>query len=569
MKLVLAVLAVLGVLSDKDSIDRIVADAWQYRIEHEPELRLQEGLPVENLPEISEENSRKELAAWRGFLERLARIDPASLSHDDWLTWAVLEWELKQGVELADHLALISPITPYTLPLPGLHEIYTRHTFSKPENLDRYLKLLRQYPRYVGQLQARVEWQRSKGFLLPKGTVDQMVPMFRAFAQPPERSLFAVAPDRLPKGSEAFRAQVAKIVQEEINPALERFAAMLEGDYRKAAPEGVGMGQYPGGPDAYRFLVRLYTGLDVTPEEVHRRGLEEVARLEARMAEIRRQVGFEGTQRQFNDHLRAHPRWLAKTPEEVGERLMAPMRKIEPLIGRYFQRIPKAPYGVKRLDPALEGSVTYGRYNQPVAGDPSGWYRFNGSKLDQRPLVNAAALIYHELLPGHHFQIALQLENESLPQVRRSLYHTAFVEGWGEYASELGIEMGLYDDPYALYGRLAMDMFLSNRLVVDTGMNALGWPRSRAIEYMRERVLETEVQIGTETLRYSASMPGQALAYKMGSAKIWELRRRAERELGPKFDLRRFHEAVLGSGSLPLSVLERHVEWWIGQERAR
>ncbi|MEA2562416.1 MAG: hypothetical protein QOH06_3920 [Acidobacteriota bacterium] len=570
MKLALVLLALLA---NNDSLDRIVADTWQYRLDHEPVLRLQQGLPVESLPEISEESSRQETAAYRMFLERLKRIDPASLKHEDWLTWAVLEWELKQGVAAADHLALLSQITPYTLPLPAVHEVYTRHTFSSREDLASYLRLLRQYPRWVGQLQAQAEWQRTKGFLIPKETVDQMVPLFRAFAQPAERSLFAVAPDRLvpiePKESEAFHAQVAKVIKEELNPALERLAAMLEGDYRKAAPERVGLGQYPGGPEAYRFLVRYHTGLDATPEEVHRRGLDEVARLEARMAEIRRQLGIQGTPRQFHDLLRTDPRFLAKTPEEVGERLMAPVRKIEPLIGRYFQRLPKAPYGVKRLDPALEGSWTFGLYKQPGPADPSGWYLFNGSKLDQRPLVGAAALIYHELLPGHHFQIALQLENVGLPKLRSNLYHTAFVEGWAEYASELGIEMGLYDDPYALYGRLAMDMFLSNRLVVDTGMNALGWPRSKAIEYMQDRLLETPIQIGTETLRYSTSMPGQALAYKMGSAKIWELRRQAERELGPKFDLRRFHEAVLSSGSLPLSVLERHVEWWIGQEKAR
>lgn len=575
MKLLLVLLALFSQdsLDRIDSIDRIVADAWQYRLDHEPELRMQEGLPVESLPEISEESSRQEVAALRGFLERLARIDAASLSHEDWLTWAVLEWELKHGVEAADHLAFHFQLTPYTFPLRTIHEVYARHAFSSREDLDRYLRLLRQYPRYVGQIQARAEWQRTKGVLIPKPTVDQMVPLTRAFAQPAERSLFAVDPARLeridPQEADAFRAQVAAIIRDEVNPALERLAAMLEGDYRKAAPDAVGVGQYPGGPEAYRFLVRLYTGLDVTPEEVHRRGLEEVARLEARMAEIRRQVGFEGTQRQFNDHLRADPRWLAKTPEEVGERLMVPVRRIEPLIGKYFQRIPKAPSGVKRLDPALEASMTFGFYRQPVAGDPSGWYLYNGSSLEQRPLVGAAALIYHELLPGHHFQIALALENDSLPRIRRNLFHTAFVEGWAEYASELGIEMGLYDDPYALYGRLAMDMFLSNRLVVDTGMNALGWPRSKAVEYMEDRVLETPVQIGTETLRYSTSMPGQALAYKMGSAKIWELRRRAERELGPKLDLRRFHEAVIGSGSLPLSVLERHVEWWIAQEKAR
>ncbi|HET9229022.1 MAG TPA: DUF885 domain-containing protein [Thermoanaerobaculia bacterium] len=568
MKLLLALLLVFA---DKDSLDRIVADTWQHRLVNEPALRLQEGLPVESLPDLSDDRWRQEAAFARGALERLARIDAAALSHDDWLTHAVLKWELEQAVEAERHADLDIQITPYAFPLRVTHEVFTRHTFSSQDDAARYLRLLKQYPRHIGQIQARAERQRSKGILIPRETVDQMVPLIRAFIQPPEQSLFTVAPERLGnlEGKEAFGAQVAKIIQEEINPSLERLAGILGEDYRKAAPDRVGLGQYPGGPEAYRFAVRVYTGLDVTPEEVHRRGLEEVARLEARMAEIRRQVGFEGTQREFNDKLRTDPRFLAKTPEEVGERLMAPVRKIEPLIGKYFLRTPKAPYGVKRLDPALEGSMTFGFYQQPMPADPAGSYLFNGSKLDQRPLAGAAALIYHELLPGHHFQIALQLENESLSPLRQNLYHTAFVEGWAEYASELGIEMGLYDDPYALYGRLAMDMFLSNRLVVDTGMNALGWPRSKAVEFMRERLLETAVQIDSETLRYSTSIPGQALAYKMGSAKIWELRRRAERELGPKFDIRQFHEAVLGNGSLPLSVLERHIDWWIAQQKER
>lgn len=568
MKLLLAFLLLFA---EKDSLDRVVADTWQHQLANSPTLQMQEGLPVENLPDLSSELWDREAAFARGILDRLAKIDTASLSHEDWLTHAVLQWEMEQTVEAGRHQALDVQITPYAFPLRLTHEIFTRHTFASPEDAARYLRLLKQYPRHIGQIQARAEQQRSKGILISRHTVDQMIPLIRAFIQPPERSLFTVAPERLGKlaEKEAFGAQVAKIVQEEINPSLERLAGMLEGDYRKAAPEGVGLSQYPGGSEAYRFMVALYTGLNVTPEEVHRRGLEEVARLEARMAEIRRQVGFAGTQREFNDQLRTDPRFLARTPEEVGERLMAPVRKIEPLIGKYFLRTPKAPYGVQRLDPALEGSMTFGFYQQPMPTDPSGWYLFNGSKLDQRPLAGAAALIYHELLPGHHFQIALQLENESLPALRRNLYHTAFVEGWAEYASELGVEMGLYDDPYALYGRLAMDMFLSNRLVVDTGMNALGWPRSKAVELMRERLLETDVQIDSETLRYSTSIPGQALAYKMGSAKIWELRRRAERELGPRFDIRQFHEAVLGSGSLPLSVLERHIDWWIAQQKGR
>jgi uncharacterized protein (DUF885 family) len=213
--------------------------------------------------------------------------------------------------------------------------------------------------------------------------------------------------------------------------------------------------------------------------------------------------------------------------------------------------------------------MTFGYYDPPDHDKPSGRYRFNGSRLGERTMVTAAPLIYHELVPGHHFQIALQRENEELPPLRRESFATAFVEGWAEYASDLAGEMGLYREPYDRYGRLAMDMFLSTRLVVDTGMNAFGWSLEQARQFMRGHVLESETQIGTETLRYSVDLPGQALAYKLGSSKIRELRERAEAELGERFDVRRFHDAVLSPGALPLPVLEEHVGWWIAQEKRR
>lgn len=566
----LLLLAAAAPAPEGESLSRIVADFQQYRLEIEPAFRIRRGLPVETLADLSEGWFRKETAYQRSLLERLARIDAATLSHEDDLTLQVLRWNLEQEVRLVDHLGVQFLVTPHAFPLPATNEVFERQAFAGRADLDRYLRLLRQYPGHVGQIQAWTERQQARGILVPKETVDQMVPLIRSYSSEP--GPFAVAPERLgkiePKEAEAFRAEVAKVVKAEVVPSLERLAAYLEGDYRKAAPDRVGLGQYPGGLAFYRDLVRFHTGLDVTPEQVHQRGLDEVKRIEGEMAEIRRKLGFAGTLRQFNDSLRTDPRFLAKTPEEVEARLLAPVRKIEPLIGRWFQTLPKAPYGVRRMNPALEGSWTFGTYQLPTPEDPTGRYLYNGSKLDQRPLVNAAALIYHELLPGHHFQLALQMENPALPDFRRDLFHTAFVEGWGEYASELGIEMGLYDDPYALYGRLAMDMFLSNRLVVDTGMNALGWPRSQAVEYMRDHILESEVQIGSETLRYSVGMPGQALAYKMGSLKLRELRSRAERELGSGFDLRRFHDALLGNGSLPLGVLERHIDWWIAKEKS-
>jgi uncharacterized protein (DUF885 family) len=396
--------------------------------------------------------------------------------------------------------------------------------------------------------------------------------MLRAYARPPQESALAVSADRLAGFDAAavaeFQAAARRIIGEEIDPALARLADELAGNYRRLAPDRIGVGQYPGGDGAYRVMVHVQTGFDLTPEEIHRRGEAEVERLSRRMAEVRRQLGFQGTAREFHQRLRHDPRFLARTPDEVAERLMAPVRRIEPKIPAWFLKVPKAPYGVEAL-PAAQGGMTFGYYQVPTPAQPRGRYLFNAGQLDQRPLVWAAALIYHELVPGHHFQLALQAENADLPPFRHYLAHTAFVEGWGEYASHLGEEMGLYDDPYSLYGRLAMDTFLSTRLVVDTGLNALGWTRQQANEYMQERLLQSDGEIDSEVLRYAIAMPAQALAYKLGASHIEDLRRHAEAALGARFDVRRFHEAVLGSGSLPPTVLARHVDWWIAQEKAR
>ncbi len=200
------------------------------------------------------------------------------------------------------------------------------------------------------------------------------------------------------------------------------------------------------------------------------------------MAKVRERLAFTGTKAEFHAFLRTDPRFFPKTPDEIGDKLMAAMREMEPKLDGLFLRRPKAPYGVKRLDPRLEGSMTYGYYQVPTPRDPKGYYNYNGSKLESRSLLNVRALAFHELAPGHHFQINLQTENGSLPPIRRETRHTAYTEGWGEYASSLGDEAGLFADPYDQYGRLMMDMFLSVRLVVDTGMNALGWSRERAMD---------------------------------------------------------------------------------------
>jgi uncharacterized protein (DUF885 family) len=554
------------------ALAEILDDFHRHALEVSHYVQMQEGRKVTRLPDASYEGTQREAALLRSWRERLAKLDPAGLSHEEQLTRDILDWEAQAFVELSDHFWAGFQVTAYNNPLRGLEQVFAAHTFSDEADTARYLDLVRQYATLAGQLRANLETQRSRGMLLPKEGIDAVATLFRALAKKPEASPLTVAPARLKalpaEKAAAFEAEVRRLLEASVNPALEGLATFITTEeYRRAAPDRVGLGQYPGGEAAYRQLVRYHTSLDLAPEEIHRRGLDEVARIGARMAGLREKLGFQGTQGEFHHSLKTDPRFLAKTADDVAERLMAPIRRIEPKVSSYFLRTPKAPYGVARLDPGLEAVMTYGTYHQPTPANPRGEYMFNGSRLDQRSQLNAAALIYHELVPGHHFQIALQMENESLPAMRRNSLPTAFTEGWGEYASDLAEEMGLYADPYDLYGRLAMDAFLSSRLVVDTGMNALGWPRQKAIDFLREHTLESDVQINTETLRYAVDIPGQALAYKTGASKFWELRRKAEKALGPKFDIRRFHEALLGSGAMPLTILEKHVDWWIEGEK--
>ncbi|HZI68026.1 MAG TPA: DUF885 domain-containing protein [Thermoanaerobaculia bacterium] len=546
---------------------------WAFLQKRNLGLRLRMGLPVEELPDLSETRARADAQFGAALLEKLRGLRTHELSHQESLSLAMLRLEAAELAGSARDWWLTFPVTPYASPLRVVHQAFTGWKFRTPDDLDRYAVLLTRYAAFIRQMEEKLRAQEERGIRLPKGEIELVALTYRAAIAEPPASLFFVSPERLEAVPEQDRApftrRVESLIASRINPALESLASYVTGEYAAKAPSAVGLSQYRGGKAYYRSLVRRHTTLDVTPEEVHRLGLAEVERLNGELERIRAEVGFAGSLADFRRHLRADPRFIPSTPEEIGDRLLAAQKRIEPKIPMYFGQVPRAPAGIRRLAPTLEGSMTYGYYQSPTATDRRGYYYYNGSSLADRSLLNAAALIYHELVPGHHFQRALQHENTDLPKFRREAGWTAYTEGWGEYASSLAGEMGMYEDPYDRAGRLMMDAFLSTRLVVDTGMNALGWSRARAIEYMKANTLESDTQIATETLRYSCDIPGQALAYKMGSARIRELRARAERELGRAFDVRRFHDALLGSGPMPLAVLERHVDWFIETEKAR
>jgi uncharacterized protein (DUF885 family) len=536
-------------------------------------LRLRLGLPIDELPDISEERLIADARYGASLAEKLRGLREHELTHDESLSLDMLREEARELSEARRDYWLTFPVTPHASPQRLVQQVVTTWRFETPQDLDRYAALLTRYATLIRQMEDKLREQARRGIRLPKAETGLVAETYRAaIAEPPE-SFFFVVPERLERVPEQDRApfsrRVESLIASRINPALESLAAYVTGDYARKAPASVGLGQYNGGKAYYRRLIRLYTTLDVTPEEVHELGLAEVERLNRELDEVRAAVGFEGSVSEFRRRLRNDPTFVPTTPEDIGEKLYEAQKRIESKIPLFFGHLPSAPAGIRRLAPTLEGTMTYGFYQAPTASDRRGYYYYNGSSLKERSLLNAAALVYRELVPGHHFQVSLQQENGELPGFRRESSWTAYTEGWGEYASSLAGEMGMYEDPYDRAGRLMMDAFLSARLVVDTGMNALGWTRARAIAYMKENTFESDSQIAAETLRDSCDIPGQALAYKIGAAKIREMRQKAERRLGTSFDVRRFHDAVLDSGPMPLAILERHVDWFIDAERAR
>ena len=510
--------------SGRDSLKAIADDVWSRRLESDLAIRLKLGLPVTSMPDPSYERAAADAAFSRRILDRLNAIDPAKLSAEERVTFRTLKFQQELVVEGLQHFYLRSQVTPYASAIR-----VTSQAFRDPK-IANDPRVRESYIGYIDALTALVREQQRRGILIARPEI------------PAVRAVFGAPPFA------------------EAKPAHDRFVEVLSAEYEAAAPAAVGISQQPGGAAAYRYLIRSATTLDLDPRDVHELGLREIQRIDRELDDIRKEVGFSGSRDEFMRFLKTDARFFEPSAGAIKARLEKHVKTIEPYISRFFSKTPRAPYGVARLDPALEGALTFGYYKWPTPAEPVGLYYFNGSKTHERNMLFALALMAHELVPGHHFQIVRQSENEALHPLRRESLDTAFVEGWGEYAAALGTEMGVYSDPYDRAGRLMMDSMLSARLVVDTGMNALGWSRERAIEYLQNHSMVSDTEAATETLRYSTDIPAQALAYKIGSLKMMELRRRAQQRLGERFDIRKFHEWILGQGSMPLPVLEAYVE---------
>ncbi|MGE5234319.1 MAG: DUF885 domain-containing protein, partial [Acidobacteriota bacterium] len=447
-------------------------------------------------------------------------------------------------------------------------------TFVNARDYDNYLQRLRAWPTYLGQEMALMRSGLKAGFTPPQVVLKGYEKTATALVvDAPEKSVFWKPFEKFPPGvPEADRSRLLgaarQVIADSVIPGYRRFADFLVKEYIPGCRTTLGAAALPHGREYYAWLVKHHTTLDVTPEQVHAIGLAEVKRIRAEMEQVIRQVGFHGDFKAFLHFLRTDPRFYAKTPEELLMRAAWIAKRMDGKLPSLFKTLPRLPYGVEPVPDYLAPKYTGGRYVEaPVGSTRAGTYWVNTYALDSRPLYTQEALTYHEAVPGHHLQIALAQELTDLPRFRRFSETTAFVEGWALYSEHLGLEAGFYQDPYSNFGRLTYEMWRACRLVVDTGVHAMGWSRQQMMDFLAENTALSLHEVETETDRY-ISWPGQALAYKMGEIKIRELRTLAEKELGEKFDVREFHDVVLRNGAIPLGILEAQVKEWIAQKKA-
>ena len=461
----------------------------------------------------------------------------------------------RRGVQTADQLAEALPfetVQDYENWLSRLRGVGTL--------VDQNIELLR---RGVERrlVQPRVIMER-----VPAQVAKQRVndPVLSPFYAP-----FQDMPDSIPAAEQQrLRETARKVIAETVVPAYGRLQTYLEQEYLPACRDTVGIWDTPGGEQWYQKRVEWFTTTRLTADEVHEIGLREVERIRAEMMQVIERVGFQGDFGDFLDFLRTDPRFRYQDPEALLDAYLAMSKRVDPLLPRFFGRLPRMPYGVRPIPEQIAPDTTTAYYQGPsMDGRRAGYYYVNLYRPEQRPTYEIPVLTIHEAVPGHHLQIALAQELGELPKFRRDFEATAFVEGWALYSESLGEEMGLYEDPYDKFGQLTYEMWRAVRLVVDTGMHHKRWTRQQAIDFFKANAAKTELDIVNEIDRY-ISWPGQALAYKIGELRIKELRSYAHEALGPGFDLRAFHDTVLGSGAVPLDVLEATVRDWVAEQAA-
>ena len=558
-----------------EAVGKAIAEHWAWSLDNYPEMRLGYGDRSGNASwtDISLASEALRQEALSAFSQQLGAIEPASLSSEVRLNRSMLLREINDERTAYEQGLHLMPINMRSGPQHA-HGMAERLPFNTEQDYRDWLTRLQALPHRLQQYQELLTEGMAKN-RVQAAIIIQRVPeqIARVVTATPEASpfykAFAEISDNIdPAVATALQAEAKTLITEQLNPAYRDFGTFIKDSYLPASRPEPGIGSLEGGKAAYRFLVQHFTTTDLSPEAIHQIGLDEVARIRGEMEAVIAEVGFDGELAAFNDFLRTAPQFYYDTPEELLEGYQAVAKRLDPELVKLFGKLPRVPYGVRPIPDEIAPDTTTAYYMPPTPdGKRPGWYYVNLYKPEVRPKFEIEVLSVHESVPGHHLQIALAGELTDLPEFRRRSGVTAFVEGWGLYSERLGYDMGLYQDPYSRYGQLVYDMWRAVRLVVDTGMHYFGWSRERAIEFFLANAAKTEADIVNEIDRY-IGWPGQALAYKIGQLKMLELRGEAEIALGERFDIRRFHDHLLGAGAIPLDALESRMDAWLQQEVA-
>jgi prolyl oligopeptidase len=548
----------------------LIDEVWEWRLAQDPIEASRQGDRRYNTQWRDESVSAYEdrNLAQREFLRRLYALDKTELSKTDQLNYELFRRDLQRRV---DEFQFNGHLMPFNQ-RGGVQNLDSNTSYLRFEAVDDYedwLARMEGIDTVVAQTIELADQGREEGMVLPRVLMERIpdqiaVQLVEGGADSPFHRVFEAMPDTIPAGEqERLREQAVEVIEDVVIPAYRELANYFEDVYLPDTRESVGLSSLPNGSAWYEFLARRFTTTRMTPDEIHRLGLDEVKRIRDEMQLIIDELEFDGDFQEFLTFLRTDPQFYYDNPDDLYEAYLATSKRIDPELVKLFGTLPRMPYGVKPIPDAIAPDTTTAYYSRPAAdGSRAGIYWVNLYRPEVRPKYEIEVLSVHEAMPGHHLQLAIQQEISDMPNFRRYSGFTAFVEGWGLYSESLGYDLGLYTDPYSRFGALTYDMWRAVRLVVDTGIHYKGWTRQQAIDFFKDNAAKTEHDIVNEIDRYIV-MPGQALAYKVGQLKIKALRTQAESALGDRFDVRAFHDELLGAGALPLDVLQQRMDAWL------
>jgi uncharacterized protein (DUF885 family) len=526
---------------------------------------------------FSKDYFEKEAAFAKAQLEKLAEFSNEKLSETDAISLELLKFKLQETVDYFEYEMYLNPL----LSDSGFHSSwnYMVRPVNSYEEAKKYLERLDRFPEVVDQYLPLLREGLEKGVSQPRvifngyeSTYDTHIPKT---VEEFENHYFLSPIKNLPNNITPKQQQMLwnlgfHVIRKKVVPSFKRIKEFFETEYYPKTRTSIGVSETPNGAAFYKNRIEYYTTLDLTADEIHQKGLSEVARIRGEMKKIIEEVNFKGSFADFLKFLRTDERFYATTPDQLLMIARDMAKRADAQLPRFFKTLPRKPYGVAPVPDAIAPKYTGGRYvgTSKNSTDP-GYYWVNTYDLPSRPLYTLPSLTVHEAVPGHHLQGSLNNElGDSIPQFRRNMYLSAYGEGWGLYTEFLAAEMGMYTTPYERFGQLTYEMWRACRLVVDTGIHAKGWTRDQVVDYMASNTALSLHEVHTETDRY-ISWPGQALSYKIGELKIRELRTDAEVALGAKFDIREFHERILEQGTVTLEILEKRVRAWITREQKK